>query len=137
MESLDGQKFINQAKALYAQALEEAKSLLKNNPSGSFIAIPDMEEDVLLSKNAYELGLEIWAIGVNEKDHICVKAYEDQPGDCSVEDWLNLQWVDIEDGDTDHKIDEASYPDLYRYVVDNLDKATSKEEADKECVDFD
>lgn len=26
---------------------------------------------------------------------------------------------------------EGSYPDLYRFIVDNLDKATSQEEADK------
>ena len=107
MEKLDGKKFINQAEALYEQALTETKELLKNNPNGAFIAIPDYE-DVILSMNSNDLGLEIWAVGVNEKDHICIKAYEDQPYDCSVLEWYGLQWIDIEDGDIHYEIDKRS-----------------------------
>lgn len=136
MEKLDGKKFINQAEALYEQALTETKELLKNNPNGAFIAIPDYE-DVILSMNSNDLGLEIWAVGVNEKDHICIKAYEDQPYDCSVLEWYGLQWIDIEDGDINYEIDKRSYPDFYRFVVRNLNVATSKEEADKVAFDFD
>ena len=136
MEKLDGKKFINQAEALYEQALTETKELLKNNPNGAFIAIPDYE-DVILSMNSNDLGLEIWAVGVNEKDHICIKAYEDQPYDCSVLEWYGLQWIDIEDGDIQSEIDKRSYPDFYRFVVRNLNVATSKEEADKVAFDFD
>ena len=33
--------------------------------------------------------------------------------------------------DPDAYFSERSYPDLYRFIVDNLDKATSQEEADK------
>lgn len=84
-----------------------------------------------------DLGLEIWAVGVNKKGHIVIKAYENQPGDCCVEDWHNLEWIDIEDDVFDHKIEEVSYPDLYRFVVANLESATSQEEADKVAFDFD
>lgn len=136
MKELDNLKFVNLVKALNKQALQEAKDLLKNNPNGAFIAIPDYEDEVL-SKNMDEYGLEIWAVGVNDQDHICIKAYENQPGDCSVEEWHDLEWVDIEDGDIDHKIDETCYPDLYRFVAQNLDVATSKEEADEVVFDFD
>ena len=136
MEELDSKIFINQAEALYEQALAEAKELLKNNPNGAFIAIPDYEDEIQ-STNSDNLGLEIWAVGVNEKNHICIKAYEDQLGDCSVEEWYGLQWIDIEDGDYHYKIDKSSYPDFYRFVVSNLNAATSKEEADKVAFDFD
>ena len=136
MEKLDGKKFINQAEALYEQALTETKELLKNNPNGAFIAIPDYEDEIL-STNSDNLGLEIWAVGVNEKDHICIKAYEDQPYDCSVLEWYGLQWIDIEDGDYNYEIDKGSYPEFYRFVVSNLNVATSKEEADKVAFDFD
>ena len=37
--------------------------------------------------------------------------------------------MDINDPDVG--LSETSYPDLYRFIVDNLDKATSQEEADK------
>lgn len=136
MKELDSLKFIDAVKALYQQALEETKALLKNNPYGAFIAIPDYDDEVL-SKNMDDLGLEIWAVGVNEQDHICIKAYENQPGDCSVEEWHDLEWVDIEDGDIDHKIDQTCYPDMYRFVVQNLEAATSQEEADEVAFDFD
>ena len=136
MEKLDGKKFINQAEALYEQALTETKELLKNNPNGAFIAIPDYEDEIL-STNSDNLGLEIWAVGVNEKDHICIKAYEDQPYDCSVLEWYGLQWIDIEDGDYNYEIDKRSYPEFYRFVVSNFNVATSKEKADKVAFDFD
>ena len=53
-----------------------------------------------------------------------------------MEEWHNLEWIDIEDGETDHKVEHVGYPDLYRFVVNNLDSATSKEEADKVAFDF-
>ena len=135
MAEYNSNKFKDQAKELYQQALKEAKEILKNNESGSFIAIPDYEDEVI-SKNMDNLGLEIWAVGVNKKDHIVIKAYEDQPGDCSVEEWHDLEWIDIEDDNIEHKIEEVCYPDLYRFVVDNLESATSQEEADEVAFDF-
>ena len=136
MAEFNSNKFRDLAKELYQQALKEAKETLKNNEKGSFIAIPDYEDEVI-SKNMGDLGLEIWAVGVNEKDHIVIKAYENQPGDCSVEEWHDLEWIDIEDGDIDHRIEEMCYPDLYRFVVDNLESATSQEEADEVAFDVD
>ena len=134
MAELNPKKFMALAEELYLQALNEAKELLKNNESGSFIAIPDYDDE-WSSKNMDDLSLEIWAVGINEKGHLVIKAYEDQPGDCSVEEWHDLEWIDIEDGEMDHKVEHVGYPDLYRFVVNNLDSATSKEEEDK--IDFD
>lgn len=136
MAEYNPNKFNVQAKELYQQALKEAKEILNNNENGSFIAIPDYEDEVL-SKNMDALGLEIWAVGVNEKGHIVIKAYEDQPYDCSVEEWHNLEWIDIEDDDINHKIEDVCYPDLYRFVVNNIESATSQEEADEVAFDFD
>lgn len=82
-------------------------------------------------------GLEIWAVGVNENDHIVIKAYENMPDSCEVEEWHDLQWIDIEDGNMDHKIEEVCYPNLYRFVVDNLESATSQKDADEVSFDFD
>ena len=121
---------------MYQQALKEAKEILKNNENGSFIAIPDYEDEAV-SKNMGDLGLEIWAVGVNEKDHIVIKAYEYQLGDCIVEEWHNLEWIDIEDVFWGYKIEEVGYPVIYRIVVANLDSATSQEEADRVAFDFD
>jgi hypothetical protein len=43
------------------------------------------------------------------------------------EDDFPEEWVDI----TEYKITPSCYLELYRFVVENLDKATTKEEADK------
>ena len=37
----DPKKFINQVEELYQVALDKAASLLKNNPNGSYIAVPE------------------------------------------------------------------------------------------------
>lgn len=130
MAEYNSNKFTDQAKELYQQALKEAKEILKNNENGSFIAIPDFDDEVI-SKDMNDFGLEIWAVGVNENDHIVIKAYENMSDDCDVEEWHDLEWIDIEDGNIDHKIEEVCYPELYRFVVDNLESATSQKEADE------
>lgn len=136
MAKYNSRKFVDQVKKLYQQALKEAKEILKNNESGSFIAIPDYEDEVI-SKNMDESGLEIWAVGLNENDHIVIKAYENIPGGCSVEDWHDLEWIDIEDGNIDHMIEDICYPNLYRFVVDNLESATSQKDADEVAFNWD
>ena len=80
-----------------AQALEASIEALKNSTTGRYIAIPDWEDEVSATAGN-DIPISIWAVGLNEQDHLCIKAF----------------------------VDNVGY-----FIVDNLDKATSQEEADK------
>ena len=125
-KNIDQSKFIKQVKELNAQALAEAIALLKNNENGRYIAIADWEDEV--SAVSYDdVPISIWGVGVNDEDHICVKAFVDNVGYGHTEDDFPQDWTDI----TVEKINASCYPELYRFVADNIYKAMSKEDADK------
>ena len=111
-----------------AQALEASIEALKNSTTGRYIAIPDWEDEVSATAGN-DIPISIWAVGLNEQDHLCIKAFVYNAGYGYSEDDFPEGWVDINDPHA--YISETSYPDLYRFIVDNLDKATSQEEADK------
>ena len=123
---MESSKFIKQVDALYTQALEETIGLLKNSENGRYISIADWEDEVsAVSYN--DVPISIWGVGLNDEDHICVKAFVDNVGYGHTEDDFPQDWTDI----TVEKINASSYPELYRFVADNIDKAMSKEDADK------
>ena len=125
-QNIDSSKFVKQVNELNAQALAEAIALLKNNENGRYIAIADWEDEV--SAVYYDdVPISIWGVGVNDEDHICVKAFVDNVGYGHTEDDFPQDWTDI----TVEKINASCYPELYRFVADNIDKAMSKEDADK------
>ena len=114
-------KFINQVNELYQQALYETASLLANNPNGSYIADPEPEEWVY-TWDWDDVRIAIWAVGLNDDKHICIKAQvAGYSGKGFPKDWTDV---------TEHKIEASCYPELFRFVAENLDKATTKEEAD-------
>ncbi len=124
-KNIDSSKFINQVTELYAAALAETIALLKNNENGRYIAIPNWEDEVAAT-SWNEVPISIWGVGLNDEDHICVKAFVDNLGYGHTEDDFPQDWTDI----TVEKINSSSYPELYRFVADNIDKAMSKEDAD-------
>ena len=128
----DSNYFNNIVKDACEQALTASIEVLKNSKTGRFIAIPDWEDEVSATAGN-DIPISIWAVGLNEQDHLCIKAFVDNVGYGYSDDDFPQDWVDINDPDA--FFSEKSYPDLYRFIVDNLDKATSQEEADK--VEFD
>lgn len=128
--TIDSKKFINEVDELYQVALNEAASLLKNNSNGSYIAVPEWEDEVD-TRDWNDVPIAIWAVGLNSDGHICVKARVMDVGYGYTGDEFSEDWEDI----TEHKIEAYSYPELYRFVAENLDKATTKEEADKVKLD--
>ncbi len=124
---MNAQKYLEAANDVYQNALTEAISILKNNPSGSFIAIPDWDDYFDAECDADGKGLSIWAVGVNEEGHLLYKAYETYQGDANAYDWNDNDWADIEE----FPLKPNCFPDLYRFVVVELDSATTKESADE------
>lgn len=126
MEKIESKKFINQVDEIYQKALEETVELLKKCSTGKYIAIPDWEDEVnTITSN--DVPINIWGVGLNDQNHICIKAFVDNVGYGYAEDDFPEDWVDI----TEDEIRNWSYPYLYRFVSDNIDSATSKEDADK------
>jgi hypothetical protein len=124
-ETIESKKFINQVDEIYQKALVETIELLKKCSKGKYIAIPNWEDEV--NTIAYEdVPINIWGVGLNDKDHICIKAFVDNVGYGHSDDDFPDDWTDI----TEDEIRTWSYPHLYRFVADNIDAATDKETAD-------
>ncbi len=124
---MDAHKYLDAAKAIYQEALEATISLLKNNPSGSFIAIQDWDDYFDAKCTEDGTSLSVWAVGVNDEGHLLYKAYETQQGEADAFEWNDNDWADIEE----LPLNSECFPELYRFVVDELDSATTKEAADE------
>ena len=123
--NIDSNKYVKQVNELCEQALAETIDLLKNSEKGRYIALANWEDEV--SAVSYDdVPISIWGVGVNDEDHICVKAFVDNVGYGHSEDDFPQDWTDI----TVEKINASCYPELYRFVADNIDQAMSKEDAD-------
>ncbi len=123
--NIDSNKYVKQLNELCEQALAETIDLLKNSENGRYIALANWEDEV--SAVSYDdVPISIWGVGVNDEDHICVKAFVDNVGYGHSEDDFPQDWTDI----TVEKINASIYPELYRFVADNIDQAMSKEDAD-------
>ena len=123
--NIDSNKYVKQVNELCEQALAETIDLLKNSEKGRYIALANWEDEV--SAVSYDdVPISIWGVGVNDEDHICVKAFVDNVGYGHSEDDFPQDWTDI----TVEKINASSYPELYRFVADNIEQAMSKEDAD-------
>lgn len=126
MEKPESKKFINQVNELYQKALEETIELLKKCSTGKYIAIPDWQ-DGFRTVTDDEVPISAWAVGLNDQDHICLKAFVDNVGYGFDDEDFPEGWVDM----TKVGMCSSSYPELYRFVSDNIDSATSKKDADK------
>jgi hypothetical protein len=125
-QNIESSKFIKQVDDLYATALEETIALLKNSEKGRYIAIPNWEDEVAAT-SWNDVPISIWGVGLNDDNHICVKAFVNNVGYGYSEDDFPEEWTDI----TVERINTSSYPELFRFVADNIDKAMSREDADK------
>ena len=123
---MESKKFINQVNELYQKALEETIELLKNCSTGKYIAISGWQ-DGFQTVTGDDVPISVWAVGLNDQDHICLKAFVDNVGYGFDDEDFPEGWVDM----AKKGMCSSSYPELYRFVSDNIDSATSKEDADK------
>jgi hypothetical protein len=93
-QNIDSSKFINQVKELYAAALDETIALLKNNENGRYIAIPNWEDEVAAT-SWNDVPISIWGVGLNDDEHICVRAFVNNVGYGYTEDDFPQDWTDI------------------------------------------
>jgi hypothetical protein len=123
-KDMDSQKFVNQAKKVYQNAIDAAAELLRNNGENRYVACPDFEDEVS-AHSLNDVPINIWGVGLNEKNHICIKASVANVGYGFVEEDFPQEWTDI----TEENIYPTAYPDLYRFVADHIDAAINQETA--------
>ena len=117
-KNINPEQFVNQAEEVYQNAL--------NNGEKRYVVIPDQEDEVeAISWD--DVPIIIWGVGLNDDEHICVKAYVCNVGYGYSEDDFPEDWTDI----TEKQIYPTSYPDIYRFVAEHIDSAMNKEAADK------
>ena len=125
-KNINPEKFVNQAEEVYQNALNATIELLKNNGSKQYVVSPDLDDEVeAISWD--EVPITIWGVGLNNDNHICVKAFVCNVGYGHTEDEFPEEWTDI----TETQIYASAYPDIYRFVAENLDAAIDEEAAEK------
>ena len=119
----------NEADKIAKSAEEEMIKLLKENPKGSCIILPeDNQVDFLFDRDGYYATFLAWAVGVVDGE-LCMKTINCSDGDVYY-GWTSAQSLL-------YGVPETSrfYVYLYQMVVNNLDNAMSQEEADEQKPD--
>lgn len=74
--------------------------------------------------------VSIFGIGLDDDDEICVAAVVDDIGYGNVPDDFPREWTKVTE------LYEPDYRAFHRFVVDNIDKAMTKEEADEVTEEY-
>lgn len=119
----------NEADKIAKSAEEEMIKLLKENPKGSCIILPeDNQVDFLFDRDGYYATFLAWAVGVVDGE-LCMKTINCSDGDVYY-GWTSAQSLLYGVPET-----QRFYVYLYQMVVNNLDNAMSQEEADEQKPD--
>ena len=119
----------NEADKIAKSAEEEMIKLLKENPKGSCIILPeDNQVDFLFDRDGYYATFLAWAVGVVDGE-LCMKTINCSDGDVYY-GWTSAQSLLYGVPET-----PRFYVYLYQMVVNNLDDAMSQEEADEQKPD--
>lgn len=122
-------KFFNKVEELNKQALEEAVALLKQSEKGKFIAVRYDNGDLFDTTSAGNVPIGIYGVGLDENDHIKIKAVVTYIGEGYCEEDYPSRWVDITE-EKDYSIDSSCYPAMYRFVAQYIDRAVPWEEVE-------
>ena len=119
----------NEADKIAKSAEEEMIKLLKENPKGSCIILPeDNQVDFLFDRDGYYATFLAWAVGVVDGE-LCMKTINCSDGDVYY-GWTSAQSLLYGVPET-----PRFYVYLYQMVVNNLDNAMLQEEADEQKPD--
>lgn len=134
-EKLDPMKFYNKVEELNKQAFEEAVALLKQSDNGRFIALRCDEDDFFDATADGRVPIGVYGVGLDENDHIKIKAFVGDVGYGFDDEDFPSGWVDV----TENKglLDNSCYPAMYCFVAKHIDKAVPWEDAENVSWDSD
>lgn len=111
------------------EAYKEIISLLKQKGDKRYIAVPDWEDECE-GDDGDGTEVSIFGIGLDDDDEICVAAVVDNIGYGHGPDDFPQEWTKVTE------LYEPDYRAFLRFVVDNIDKAMTKEEADEVTKEY-
>lgn len=122
-KELNAEKYLELASNIYTQALEECKELLRSKGDKCYIYVTCEEKDNMIhldGDGAMDYG---WLVGVGlDGDNLlyCAYPYNDIPAT------IEEPWQVFDNG---CYLCLESMPEVYSFIVGNLDKSVTKEEA--------
>ncbi len=125
-DELSSRVFMDEMETINTKAQNAAIDLLGKQGDNRYIIVMDWE-DSFTEYYTYKaaISISVFGVGLNDDNNLCIAATVDNQGygcseECFAQDWVETSELDI-----------PNYAHLYRFVADNIDKAMTKEEADR------
>lgn len=120
---LNPRKYNDAINAIYKEAKQEAINLLKEKGDKCFIALDDWKDET--EAHCDDVTISIFGVGLNENGELLVAACVDNIG-------YGFGPDDFPQGFTStDNLEAACFPDIYRFVANNIEESTTREEAEK------
>lgn len=126
VEKIGPDTFWDEIKAINNKAKEAAIGLLNKQGDNRYIVVMDWEDYYTeYYTNQAAISVSVFGVGLNEDNNLCIAATVDNQGyGCSKNDF-EQDWVEVSE------LFRPCYALLYGFVANNIDKAVTKDEADR------
>lgn len=126
VEKISPDTFLNEMNAINNKAKDAAIDLLSKQGNKRYIVVMDWE-DYYTEYYTYKaaISVSVFGVGLNEDNNLCIAATVDNQGYGCSEESFAQDWVETSE------LDIPNYANLYRFIADNIDKATTQKEADR------
>lgn len=126
VEKISPDTFWDEIKAINNKAKEAAIGLLNKQGDNRYIVVMDWEDYYTeYYTNQAAISVSVFGVGLNEDNNLCIAATVDNQGyGCSKNDF-EQDWVEVSE------LFRPCYALLYGFVANNIDKAVTKDEADR------
>lgn len=126
VEKISPDTFWDEIKAINNKAKEAAIGLLNKQGDNRYIVVMDWEDYYTeYYTNQAAISVSVFGVGLNEDNNLCIAATVDNQGyGCSKNDF-EQDWVEVSE------LFRPCYALLYGLVANNIDKAVTKDEADR------
>ena len=130
VEKISPDTFLNEMNAINDKTKDAVIDLLSKQGDKRYIAVPDWEDECE-GDDGDGTEVSIFGIGLDDDDEICVAAVVDNIGYYgNGPDDFPQEWTKVTE------LYEPDYRAFHRFVVDNIDKAMTKEEADEVTKEY-
>lgn len=126
VEKISPDTFWDEINAINNKAKDAAIDLLNKQGNKRYIVVMDWEDYYTeYYTNQAAISVSVFGVGLNEDNNLCIAATVDNQGyGCSKNDF-EQDWVEVSE------LFRPCYALLYGFVANNIDKAVTKEEADR------
>lgn len=126
VEKISPDTFWDEINAINNKAKDAAIDLLNKQGDNRYIVVMDWEDYYTeYYTDQAAISVSVFGVGLNEDNNLCIAATVDNQGyGCSKNDF-EQDWVEVSE------LFRPCYALLYGFVANNIDKAVTKDEADR------